>query len=227
MYTKVIIKISGEALSNGIDPICFDTVDKTAAVIKEAHLAGVKLGLVVGGGNVVRGRNAKAQNRNRMDQMGMPATAINSLALQDSLLRMGVPCRVFSAVAMNRFCDEYSSRAANAAVDSGEVVIFACGTGSPFFSTDTAAALRACEIGAQAMLLAKNIDAVYSADPKLDPNAIRYSHLSYDEVIERGLRATDLTAITMCREQSIPIMLFALERLCDVVSGKDCGTLID
>ena len=169
-------------------------------------------------------------DRNRADHMGMLATAINALALCDALEKEQVPCTVLSAVEMNRFCDAYTFRSAQTALQDEKVVIFACGTGSPFFSTDTAAALRAAEIHADALLLAKNVDAVYSADPKLDPSAVRYAHLSYDEVIQKNLHATDLTAITLCREVGIPILLFSMREernILDVICGGDAGTRID
>ena len=162
--------------------------------------------------------------------MGMLATVINSLAVQDRLLKLGIPAVVMSSIDMPRIADSYSSRAAHAALDAGKVVIFAGGSGLPFFSTDTAAALKAAEIGADAMLLAKNVDAIYSDDPKKNPNAIRYSHLTYDEVIERELKATDLTAITLCKEQNIPILAFAMadpDNVVKAVQGESIGTLID
>lgn len=227
MYKRVLLKISGEALSATGQPVHFDTVLRTAQGIAALHAAGVQLGVVVGGGNVMRGRTAKEQERNRLDHMGMLATAINALALEDALERLGIPACTLSAVAMERFCDTYSARKARALLDANTVVLFACGTGCPYFSTDTAAALRAAEIGADTLLLAKNVDAVYSADPKVEPNATRYARLSYDKVISERLQATDLTAITLCREQNIPILVFALDQLDQVASGATIGTRID
>ncbi|MCL2672635.1 MAG: UMP kinase [Clostridiales bacterium] len=226
MYNRVLLKISGEALSTTGQPIHFDTVLRTAEGIAALHAAGVQLGVVVGGGNVMRGRTAKEQDRSRLDHMGMLATAINALALEDALERLGVPARVLSAVAMERFCDTFSAREAKRLLDAGTVVLFACGTGCPYFSTDTAAALRAAEIGADALLLAKNVDAVYSADPKTNPSATRYTQLSYDKVIADRLQATDLTAITLCREQGLPILVFALDQLDRVAAGEVVGTSI-
>lgn len=226
MYQRVLIKISGEALSSKESALCAETIEHTASLLKHLHTTGVEIGIVVGGGNILRGRSSKHMDRNRADHMGMLATAINSLALQDALERLETPATVLSAVPMNRFCDEYTARSANAALSDGKIVIFACGSGSPFFSTDTAAALRAAEIHADVLLLAKNIDAIYSADPKLDPNAIKYSHLTYDEVIAKNLKATDLTAITLCREQGIPIHAFALKELPNVFSEEKTGTVI-
>jgi len=195
-------------------------------MLKAIHKLGVQIGVVVGGGNIMRGRSAEGMERNRADHMGMLATAINALALQDALEGVGVPCCVQSAVEMERFCDSFSSRAARSALEEGKVVIFACGSGCPFFSTDTAAALRAAEIGADALLLAKNVDAVYSADPKTDPKAVKYSQITYDRVVAENLHATDLTAITLCKEQNIPIRVFALSQIEEVFQDDSIGTHI-
>ena len=226
MYHRVLLKISGEALSSETSIICGETVRETVAHLKSIWKKGVQVGVVVGGGNIMRGRSAEGMDRNRADHMGMLATAINSLALQDALEQAGVPCVVLSAVEMERFCDSFSARAAKKALDDGKIVVFACGSGCPFFSTDTAAALRAAEIGADALLLAKNVDAIYSADPKKDPNAVRYSRLSYDRVVAENLRATDLTAITMCKEQNIPIRVFALDQIEQIFEDESIGTHI-
>jgi len=226
MYHRVLLKISGEALSSEHSVICRETVLSTVEKIKAVRQMGVEIGIVVGGGNIMRGRSAEGMERNRADHMGMLATAINSLALQDALEQAGVPCVVQSAVDMNRFCDSFSARNAKAVLAEGKVVIFACGSGCPFFSTDTAAALRAAEIGADALLLAKNIDAIYSADPKVDPNAVRYSKISYDRVVAENLRATDLTAITLCKEQKIPIRAFALSQIEQIFQDDSIGTHI-
>ena len=227
MYNRVLLKISGEALSSETKTLCGETIDRTAAVLAEIRARGVELGIVVGGGNIMRGRSAGNMERNRADHMGMLATAINALALQDALERIGVPCAVLSAVPMNRFCEEYTARGAQKLLSEGTIVIFACGTGSPFFSTDTGAALRAAEIHADALLLAKNIDAVYSADPHKDPNAKRYAHLSYDQVIADNLQATDITAITLCRDNHLTIHAFAMPKILDVFNGAVTGTVID
>ena len=168
-------------------------------------------------------------DRTRADHMGMLATAINALAIQDALENIGVNAVVFSAVEMQRFCDTFSSREANAALDAGKVVIFACGTGSPFFSTDTGAALRALEVHADALILAKSVDAVYSADPNVDLNAVRYSELTYDKVIADNLKATDITTITLCRDYKMPIVLFSMEdetRFLRALEGENVGTVI-
>ncbi len=226
MYQRILLKISGEALSSDTSALCEETIAQTAEKLAVLQKRGVQIGVVVGGGNIMRGRSAAGMERNRADHMGMLATAINALALQDALEQTGIPCVVLSAVEMPRFCDTYTSRTANAQLSDGKVVIFACGSGCPFFSTDTAAALRAAEIGADALLLAKNVDAVYSADPKTNPDAMRYSTLSYDRVITDGLHATDLTAITLCKEQSIPIHVFALEEILNIFEQSGIGTYI-
>ncbi len=226
MYQRVLLKISGEALSSERGPVCAETVARTAQMLRRVHEKGVQIGVVVGGGNIMRGRSAEGMERNRADHMGMLGTAINALALEDALERLGVPCVVLSAVEMQRFCDTYSARLAKGALDAGKVVLFACGSGCPIFSTDTAAALRAAEIGADALLLAKNVDAVYSDDPKRNPDAVRYTRLSYERVVQEGLRATDLTAITLCREQHIPIRVFALEKIESIFEDDSVGTCI-
>lgn len=224
---RVLIKVSGEALSSANQPVCFEKVEETAKEIKLLYDAGLEIGIVVGGGNIVRGRDTVMQERSRMDSMGMLSTAINTLALQDCLERQGMPTLAMSAIAMTRFIDEYTARDARKALDEGKVVLFACGTGCPYFSTDTASALRALEIGADTLLMAKNIDAVYSADPKKDPNAIRYSHLSYNKVIADNLQAIDLPAITMCRDNHLPILVFARSEIDKVAAGIPVGTRID
>jgi len=229
-FKRILLKLSGEAMGGAGKTIDFDAVEHTAAQLVSLQKLGVETGVVLGGGNIWRGRSSGDMDRNRADHMGMLATVINSLAVQDAVEAQGGKCSVLSAVEMQRFCETFSAREANARLKNGEIVIFAAGSGSPFFSTDTAAALRAAEIGADALLLAKNVDAVYSADPVKDPNAVRYSHLTYDEVISQDLKATDMTAITLCREQKIPILVFAMkesENILKAVQGGDVGTLID
>ena len=224
---RVLIKVSGEVLSSANQPVCFEKVEETAKEIKLLYDAGLEIGIVVGGGNIVRGRDTVMQERSRMDSMGMLSTAINTLALQDCLERQGMPTMAMSAIAMTRFIDEYTARGARAALDAGKVVLFACGTGCPYFSTDTASALRALEIGADTLLMAKNIDAVYSADPKKDPNAIRYDHLTYNKVIADNLQAIDIPAITMCRDNGLEILVFARSEIDKVANGIPVGTRID
>lgn len=229
-YKRVSLKLSGEALGGGKETVDFAKAEAVARQLQALQALGVEVGVTLGGGNIWRGRSSGGMDRNRADQMGMLATLINSLALQDCLAKLGVPCRVLTSLEAPRVAEGYTSRGAQAALRAGEVVIFAGGSGLPFFSTDTAAALKAAEIGADAMLLAKNVDAVYSADPKTDPNAVRYTHLSYDQVIAQRLQATDLTAITLCREQRIPILAFAMadaENILRAVRGEPVGTLID
>ena len=228
-FKRVSLKLSGEAMG-GKEAVDFDAVERIAADIRTLNDAGVQVGITIGGGNIWRGRSSGEMDRNKADQMGMLATAINSLAMEDALRRAGVPCKVLSSLPMEKVCDTFTSQRAEEAFAAGKVVIFACGSGLPFFSTDTAAALKAAETRADVLLLAKNVDAVYSADPNLVKDAVRYSHLSYDEVIEQDLKATDLTAITLCREQRIPILVFAMKEkgnILKAVRGEDVGTLID
>lgn len=236
-YKRISLKLSGEAMGYDehtdkvkVGAIDFDKVERIAAQIKALHDLGVQVGVTLGGGNMWRGRTSGDMDRNRADQMGMLATVINSLAVQDVLCALGVPCVVMSMVDVPRMAESYASRNALAALDAGKVVIFAGGSGSPFFTTDTAAALKACEMRADALLLAKNIDYVYSADPRIDKNAVPYKHLSYKEVIDRELHATDLTAITLCSENHIPIIAFAMadaENVLRAVKGEAVGTRID
>ncbi|MBQ9950479.1 MAG: UMP kinase [Clostridia bacterium] len=230
-FKRILLKLSGEALSGGAqDPIMADALAATAAQIKSIAELGVQVGIVVGGGNIWRARSAGAMERNRADHMGMLATAINGLALCDALSKQGVSARVFSAVEMQRFCDTFSAREANASLDKGEVAIFVCGSGSPFFTTDTAAALRACEIHAEALLLAKNVDAMYDKNPDVYADAKRLTHPTYDELISLNVGGMDQTAITLCKEQKIHIAVFPLkgkDSIRDAVYGKNIGTLVD
>lgn len=236
-YKRISLKLSGEAMGYDehtdkakVGAIDFDKVEQIAAQVKALHDLGVQVGVTLGGGNMWRGRTSGEMDRNRADQMGMLATLINSLAMQDALCALGVPCVVMSMVDVPRAAESYTSRHALAALDAGKVVVFAGGSGCPFFSTDTAAALKACEIKADALLLAKNIDHVYSADPRVDKTAVPYTHLSYAEVIEKQLRATDLTAITLCRENHIPIIAFGMadaKNVLRAVRGESVGTRID
>ena len=228
-YKRISLKLSGEALG-GSEPVDLDSVMRVANEIKELHLMGAEIGVTCGGGNIWRGaRNGSELNRNRADHMGMLATAIKSLALSETLTSIGVPNTVLASVPMPRFCETYTYYRAEEELSAGRVVIFACGTGSPLCTTDTAAALKAAEINADALLLAKNVDAVYSADPNKDSSATRYETLTYDEVIDKKLGATDLTAMTLCRENGIPIIVFALNRagaLNLAAQGKNVGTVI-
>ena len=229
-YRRVLLKLSGEALAANCDGILnFDFITQIAQVIKRCTDAGVQVGVLCGAGNIWRGRQGGSMNRCRADHMGMLATTINALALQDGFEQAGIDCTVMSAVEMNTFAYLYTSRDAVKALEAGKVVIFGGGSGLPFFSTDTAAALRAAEIEADVILMAKNIDAVYSADPRLDPTATRYEEITYMEIIEKGLRAIDMTAMSFCMENRIRCYSFALadpDNIYRVVMGERIGTEI-
>ena len=230
-YKRVLLKLSGEALApesgNGI--LDFDFIEKVAGQIKRCVDAGVQVGVIVGAGNIWRGRQGTEMDRCRADHMGMLATAINALALQDVFLRCGMNAVVMTAVEMKAYADTYNSRDAIHALESGKVVIFGCGLGTPFFSTDTAAALRAAEIEADCILMAKNIDAIYSADPKKDPNAIRYTDVTYRQILEENLRALDMSSAIFCMDNHISGYAFGLadpENIYRVVMGESVGTAI-
>ena len=229
-YKRAVIKLSGEALAGekgfGIDEtVVAYVVDQ----IKKVYELGVQIGVVIGGGNFWRGKQALNMERSSADHMGMLATVMNSIAMQDALEAAGVPCRVQTALTITRIAEPYILRKALRHFEKGRVVIFACGTGNPFFSTDTGAALRAAEINADVLLLAKNVDGVYDSDPKKNPNAKKYDELSYMQVVQDGLQAMDATAITLCMENKIPIIAFALKQkdsMVDAIEGKKIGTLI-
>lgn len=228
-YHRVLLKLSGEALesSNGILDFAF--IEKVAVQIRRCVEAGVQVAVIVGAGNIWRGRQGTGMDRCRADQMGMLATAINSIALQDVFLRVGMKAKVMTAVEMQAFAEPYTVRGAIEALESGTVVIFGCGLGAPFFSTDTAAALRAAEIGAECILMAKNIDAIYSDDPKRNPNAVRYSDVTYLQIIEENLRALDMSAIIFCRDNDLNGYAFGLadpENIYRAVMGEAVGTAI-
>ena len=207
-YNRLVLKISGEALAGskgyGIDP---DVVDLISDQVIEVKNMGVEVAIVVGGGNIWRGRSGVGMDRTTADHMGMLATVINALALQDALENKNVPVRVQTAIEMRQIAEPYIRRRAVRHLEKGRIVIFACGTGNPYFSTDTAAALRAAEIEAQVILLAKNVDGVYDDDPKINVSAKKLDNLSYMEVINRGLGVMDTTAITLCMENKIPIIV--------------------
>jgi uridylate kinase len=230
-YKRVVLKISGEALA-GTDRFGLndDMLGTVAAEIKQITELGVQVALVVGGGNFWRGRSSRNMDQATADYMGMLATVINALALQNAVEHVGVETRVQSAIEMKEIAEPYIRRRAMTHLNRGRVVIFAAGTGNPFFSTDTAAALRAAEIEADIILLAKKIDAVYSDDPKTNPDAERYSRLTHQEVLERGLGVMDSTAASLCRDNHIPIHVFALEEpgnVCKAIYGEAIGTIID
>ena len=229
-YKRVLIKLSGEALAgdkgNGIDEKTLNAItDEIIAVRK----LGVKIGIVVGGGNFWRGRQGTEMDRSTADHMGMLATVINALGLQDALERKGVPTRVQTALTITRVAEPYILRKAMSHLSKDMVVIFACGTGNPYFTTDTAAALRAAEIGAEMLLLAKNVDGIYDSDPKINKNAKKLESITYKEFISNGLKAMDTTAITICMENKIPVLAFGLfeeDSLVKAVTGEKIGTLI-
>lgn len=212
-YRRVLLKASGEALMGqqgfGID---VSVADQIAADVAEARSMGVEVGIVIGGGNIFRGVAVASAGGDRVtgDHMGMLATIINSLALRTSLVKLGVDAVVLSAIAMPELCESFSQRKASAYMDEGKVVIFAGGTGNPFFTTDSAAALRAAEIGADALFKGTQVDGVYTADPKRDPTAQRYERISHDEVIRDGLAIMDTAAIALARENNIPIIVFSI-----------------
>ena len=229
-YKRVLIKISGEALAGeerfGVNDA---QLEKTAKQIKEIPDAGVEVGIVVGGGNFFRGRTGGNIDKPTADYMGMLATVMNGLALQDALLAAGCPAKLMTAIEIRDMAEGYARRKVLDYLEEGKVVVFGGGTGSPFFTTDTAAALRAAEIGADVLLLAKNVDAVYSADPKEDPNAERFTELTYMDIIDRDLKVMDLTAATICKDTETAIYVFALAKegnLMKVINGENVGTLI-
>ena len=210
----------------------FEQIDRVADVIRQLHETGAEIAIVIGAGNIWRGRQGPAAKMTAVnaDHMGMLGTAINSIAMQDAVERQGIASRVMSAVEMTRFCEPYTYRRAVRHLEKGRVVIFACGTGNPFFSTDTAAALRAVEIGADAILLAKNVDGVYDSDPRVNPEAKLLRDITYQEVQERDLKVMDASAITICRENKVPcIRVFGLDdpqNILRVIEGDMMGTVV-
>lgn len=229
-YKRVIIKLSGEALAGekgfGIDA---GMVDYVVNQIKRVTEEGVEVGVIVGGGNFWRGRQAQTMDRSAADHIGMLATVMNAIALQDALEAANVPTRVQTALTITRVAEPYILRKALRHFEKGRVVIFACGTGNPYFSTDTGAALRAAEIHAEVLLLAKNVDGVYDSDPRKNPDAKKLDDISYIDVIKKGLQAMDTTAISLCMENKIPIIAFALhekDSIVKAVCGEKIGTII-
>lgn len=231
-FRRVLLKLSGEALMGGqgfgVDPVM---ASRIAEEIAELHTVGVQVAATVGGGNIVRGISVSAAGMDRVsgDYMGMLATVINALALQNALEKLGVHTRVQSAIEMREVAEPFIRRRAIRHLEKGRVVIFAAGTGNPYFSTDTAAALRAMEIGAEAILKATKVDGIYDSDPLLNPSATLFESLSYREVLARGLRVMDTTAVTLCMENNLPIVVFNLLRrgnIKDVVLGSKVGSVI-
>lgn len=231
-YKRVLLKASGEALMGkqgfGID---VSVADRIASDIKQARELGVEVGVVIGGGNIFRGVAVASKGGDRVtgDHMGMLATVINSLALRTSLHRVGVEAVVLSAIAMPEICESFSQRKATAYMDEGKVVIFAGGTGNPFFTTDSAAALRAAEIGADALLKGTQVDGIYSADPKKYPDAMRFDRLTHKEVLDRGLAVMDTAAVALARENDIPIIVYSIHEnggLADILQGSGRCTIV-
>ena len=233
VYKRVLLKVSGEALAGekkfGLD---FDIIRSVCAAVKQCVDLGVQVGIVVGGGNFWRGvkDGGGKMERSRADHMGMMATVMNALALSDVFEQMGVPVRVQTAIAMQQIAEPYIRLRVDKQLRDGKVVIFGCGTGNPYFSTDTAAVLRAAEINADAILLAKNIDGVYSADPNVDPKAVKYDHISYADVLAQHLAVMDTTATSLSMDNHIPVLVFALadpQNIVRVVCGEDVGTKVN
>lgn len=229
-YKRVVIKISGEALAGpsgtGIDN---HIVNKVVQQIKVVHDLGIDVVIIIGGGNFWRGRQGVDMDRTTADHMGMLATVINSLALQDALEHSGVPTRVQTALTIERVAEPYILRKALRHLEKGRVVIFACGTGNPYFSTDTGASLRAAEIGADVLLCAKNIDGVYDSDPRKNPSAKKIDEISFMDVIKRGIHVMDTTAVSLCMENDINIVVFGLDEENSIVkaaTGEKIGTLV-
>jgi uridylate kinase len=229
-YKRILLKISGEALAgdskNGID---MEKLGEICDKIKEVVEMGVQVSIVVGGGNFWRGRYGKEMERTTSDYMGMLATVINGLALQDLLESRGLYTRLQTAIEMRQIAEPYIKRKAIKHLENGRVVIFACGTGNPYFSTDTGGALRAAETDSEVILLAKTIDAVYSADPKTDKNAVKYDEISYLDILNKDLKVMDSTATSLCRDNNIPLIVFGIdepENIVKIVKGEKIGTHI-
>ena len=231
-YRRVLLKLSGEALMGaedyGIDPA---VIGRIAREIIEARDAGAEIGLVIGGGNIFRGAGLAASGMDRVtgDQMGMLATVINALAMQDALEKLGAKVRVMSAIKINDVCEDYIRRRAVRHLEKGRIAIFAAGTGNPFFTTDSGAALRAIEIGADLLLKATKVDGVYDKDPKKYPDAVKLDNLSYDEVIARNLQVMDTAAFALCRDADLPLRIFDMAQpgvLLRILKGEPIGTLV-
>ena len=235
-YKRILLKISGEALGENVTDdlavgLDFKKIHSVCEAVKACHDMGVQIGLVIGGGNFWRGvKNGQGKmQRSHGDAMGMLATVMNAIAVADVLEQHGLDARVLTAVEMHKYAEYFTRDTADRYLNEGKVVIFAAGTGNPYFSTDTGAVLRGVEIEADAILMAKNVDAIYSADPKVDPNAVRYTHLTYDKVLADHLKATDSTAMTLAMDNNMPMVCFALnppQNIIGVVSGEEIGTTV-
>ena len=230
-YKRIFLKLSGEALAGnskkGIDP---NVIGEICDEIKKVKQLGVEIAIVVGGGNFWKGRNGKEMERTTSDYMGMLATVMNGLALQDALEARGMYTRVQTAIEMRQIAEPYIKRKALKHLERGRIVIFSCGTGNPYFTTDTTAALRAAEIEADVILVAKTIDGVYSADPKVDPNAIKYDKITYLDILNKDLKVMDSTATSLCRDNNIPLLVFGInepENILKAVMGEKIGTLVE
>ena len=230
-YKRILLKLSGEALAGdskkGIDP---NVIGEICDEIKKVKQLGVEIAIVVGGGNFWRGRNGKEMERTTSDYMGMLATVMNGLALQDALEARGMYTRVQTAIEMRQIAEPYIKRKALKHLERGRIVIFSCGTGNPYFTTDTTAALRAAEIEADVILVAKTIDRVYTADPKVDPNAIKYDKITYLDILNKDLKVMDSTATSLCRDNNIPLLVFGInepENILKAVMGEKIGTLVE
>ena len=232
VYKRILLKLSGEALMGegqyGIDP---HTIQRIAAEVEELVKAGIEVGLVIGGGNIFRGAGLAEAGMERVtgDHMGMLATVMNALAMQDALEHHGVYARVMSAVKINQICEDYIKRRAVRHLEKGRVVIFAAGTGNPFFTTDSAASLRAIEIGADLLIKATKVDGVYTADPVKDPSAKRYENLSFDNVLDQRLAVMDATAIVLCRDHNMPLCVLNINEpgaLMKTMQGEQVGTFV-
>ena len=232
LYKRVLLKLSGEALMGegrfGIDP---EVTERLAHQINQLHEDGVEVGIVVGGGNIFRGLagSAKGMDRAQADYMGMLATVMNALALQDAFERVGAPCRVMSAIQMNEVCEPYIRRRAINHLEKGDIVIFAAGSGNPYFTTDTAAALRACEIGANCLLKATKVDGIYDKDPVSHDDAVRFDRITHHEVLVRGLQVMDSTAAALCQDNRMPIIVLNIEgedNIKRALKGEPIGTVV-
>lgn len=229
-YKRILLKISGEALSgaagHGFDP---ESLKSVAEQILEVAKLGVEVGIVVGGGNIWRGRQGMNMDRVTADQMGMLATVINALAVSEALIGAGADARVLTSIEISGVGEKFNHKVADRYLKDGKIVVFGGGTGNPFFSTDTGAALKAAEIGADALLLAKNIDGIYDSDPKTNPNAKKFDELTYDEYVARGLKAMDTSAVVMCKENGLKVHAFGLSdknSIVKAVAGDKEGTII-
>jgi uridylate kinase len=232
MYKRVLLKLSGEALAAGngfgIDAVF---IHKVAEEIAAVHALGCEMGIVVGGGNFFRGVAQQAIDMDRVaaDHMGMLSTVINSIALQDALEKRGLTCRVMSAIAMHQVAEPYIRRRAMRHLEKGRIVIFAAGTGNPFFSTDTAASLRAMEIKADILLKATSVEGIYTSDPKINPDATKFEQITYNDILRLNLRVMDITAVSLCKDNNMPMMVFSMKEqgnIVKVVRGEKLGSLV-